>query len=207
MRAWMLEPSSASRSDRCQRLTGPAHWCRSGAALALILAATFALPMIGRADDTPEQDRVGDIELASIVLGQDGPAEVERKLGRSPCLIPSASGETVSYLYNVQSSEGRSYLRLEVNSLVDAITLSTDPPLTGVCYGPVRRNVPIRTKKGLQLGMTTDEVLRIYGKPQETFAVGALVRFRYQAMLDRPYEWDLVFRNGRLVEWSAVTTE
>lgn len=150
---------------------------------------------------------VNDREVATIVAGQDGPREVEQKLGNSPCLVPSTSGETISYLYNVQSKEGHYFLRLEVNGQVDAITVSKDPPLSGVCYSPVKWAVPVRTGKGVQLGATIDDVVKLYGKPTETFTVGPLSRYRYVSMLDRLYEWDLVFRNGRLVEWTVVTGE
>src|SRR2546426_5327553 len=54
-------------------------------------------------------------------------------------------------------------------------------PLTGVCYAPVRQTVAVRTGKGLQLGATTEEVIRLYGKPTENFSVGPIVRFRYRS--------------------------
>jgi hypothetical protein len=113
----------------------------------------------------------------------------------------------MSYLYNVQGNDGHYFLRLEVSSRVDAITFSKDPPLTGVCYAPVRLTVPLRTARGVQLGATTDEVVKLYGVPMESFSVGSMARFRYVAALDRPYEWDLVFRNGRLVEWTVAAGE
>jgi len=148
-----------------------------------------------------------DRAMASVVVGKDSPPEVHRKLGDSPCLVPSLSGETISYLYNVHSKEGHYFLRLEVNGHVDAITVSKDPPLTGVCYAPIRHAVQMRTEQGLQLGATTDEVITLYGKPAESFAVGSMSRFRYLTVLDRPYEWDLVFRDGRLIEWTVSIGE
>jgi hypothetical protein len=145
--------------------------------------------------------------VASIVVGKDRPSEVERKLGESACLVPSLSGDTVSYLYNVQGKEEHYFLRLEMNGHVDAITVSKDPPLTGVCYAPVQHAVQMRTEQGLQLGATIDDVIKLYGKPAESFAVGSMSRFRYLAVLDRPYEWDLVFRNNRLIEWTVSIEE
>ena len=146
-----------------------------------------------------------DREIATVVVGEDRAPDVERKLGDAPCLVPSERNETVSYFYNVRGADGHHYyLRLEVNGHVDAITVAKDPPLTGVCYAPVHHTVAVRTGKGVQLGATMDEVIRIYGKPIESFSVGPMVRFRYVAMLDQPYEWDLVFRNGHLVEWTVV---
>ncbi|TAJ07325.1 MAG: hypothetical protein EPO61_15320 [Nitrospirae bacterium] len=150
---------------------------------------------------------VHDLGIATVLVGHDGASDVERKLGASPCLVPSLTGDTVSYLYNAKDAKGHYFLRLEVNSRVDAITVSKDPPLAGVCYAPLAHTMSLRTEEGLELGATMEEVLRLYGKPTERFAVGAMARFRYLAMLDRPYEWDLVFRDGRLVEWTVVSED
>jgi len=152
---------------------------------------------------------VDDRELATVMVGKDTRVEVERKLG-SPCLVPSASGTTVSYLYNIKVDGiegGYGYLRLEINGQVDAITISKDPPLAGVCYAPVKKPIPLQTVSGLELGATQDSVMRLYGKPAENLSVGHMARFRYVAMLDRPYEWDVVFRDGRLVEWTVAMEE
>jgi hypothetical protein len=92
-----------------------------------------------------------------------------------------------------------------MNGHVDAITLSKDPPLAGVCYAPIRLSTPLQTGKGLHLGATLEEATRLYGKPTESFSVGPMTRYRYVAMYDRSYEWDLVFRNGLLVEWTVAT--
>lgn len=148
-----------------------------------------------------------DRGIATVLVGSDGASDVERKLGASPCLVPSLTGDTVSYLYNANDAKGHYFLRLEVNGRVDAITLSKDPPLAGVCYAPLARTMSLRTEGGLELGATMDEVVRVYGKPMERFAVGSMARFRYVAMLERTYEWDLVFRDGRLVEWTVVSED
>lgn len=150
---------------------------------------------------------VHDRGIATVLVGSDGASDVERKLGASPCLVPSLTGDTVSYLYNAKDAKGHYFLRLEVNGRVDSITVSKDPPLAGVCYAPLAHTMSLRTEGGLELGATMEEVLRVYGKPMERFAVGSMARFRYLAMLDRPYEWDLVFRDGRLVEWTVVSEE
>lgn len=148
-----------------------------------------------------------DWELATVVAGHDTAPEVERKLGLSPCLVPNSTGDTISYLYNVPGAKGPNYLRLDVNGHVDAITVSQDPPIVGVCYAPMRASLPIRTAKGIELGATIDDVIKLYGEPTARFAVGPMARFRYEAMYDRLYEWNLVFRNGRLVEWTVATEE
>ena len=152
-------------------------------------------------------DGPGDWVLATVVVGKDGAPEVERKLGLSSCLLPSSSGETLSYLYNVSGAQGPYFLRLEVNGRVDAITISKDPPIAGVCYAPTRQAVSVQTGKGLNLGATIEEVVSLYGKPTESFSVGPMTRFRYIAMYERPYEWDLVFRSGHLVEWTVATED
>lgn len=172
------------------------------AAAGVFLLSCYA-PVVAAEPGGLESDR----GIATVRVGSDAARDVERKLGPAPCLVPSISGDTVSYLYNVQNAAGHAFLRLEVNGQVDAITISKDPPLAGVCYAPVQKAVVLRTNSGLELGATMEEVIRLYGKPSERFSVGSMARFRYLAMLDRPYEWDLVFRDGRLVEWTVVTEE
>lgn len=154
-----------------------------------------------------EEGVPNDHGIATVVVGRDSALDVERKLGNSPCLVPSLSGDTMSHLYNIKGAKGHHFLRLEVNGRVDAITASIDPPLAGVCYAPLHQTISLRTEKGLELGATIDEVIRLYGRPTERFSVGPMARFRYVAMLDRPYEWDLVFRDGHLVEWTVATEE
>lgn len=148
-----------------------------------------------------------DWELATVVAGHDTAPEVEKKLGPTACLVPNSTGDTISYLYNVAGAKGPNYLRLDVNGHVGAITVSQDPPIVGVCYAPMRVSLSVKTGKGLELGATLDDVMKLYGEPTERFVVGPMARFRYVAMYDRPYEWDLVFRNGRLVEWTVATED
>ena len=71
----------------------------------------------------------------------------------------------------------------------------------------MRLSLPVRTGKGIELGATIDDVIKLYGGPTARFAVGPMARLKYEAMYDRPYEWNLVFRNGRLVEWTVATEE
>lgn len=154
-----------------------------------------------------QADGPSDWELATVVAGKDRAKDVETKLGHSPCLLPSSSGDTLSYLYNVAGKEGPLYLRLTVTNHVTLMTLSKDPPIAGVCYGPVHQAILPRTGRGLQLGATTDHVTSLYGRPAERFSVGPMTRFRYVAIAGRHCEWDLVFRNDRLVEWTVVMEE
>ncbi len=173
-----------------------------------IMLALIGLFVIGL-NTLAEAAPVGpsDWELATVVAGRDTAPEVERKLGLSSCLVPNSTGDTISYLYNVPGTKGPNYLRLDVNGRVDAITVSQDPPIVGVCYAPMRVSLPLRTAKGIELGATIEEVVKLYGEPTERFAVGPMSRYRYVAMYDRSYEWDLVFRNGRLVEWTVSTED
>lgn len=156
----------------------------------------------GARDEIPN-----DLELATIVVGRDGVPEIERKLGPSPCLVPSVSNESVSYLYHAHGVDGPSYLRVEIAGHVEAITLSKDPPLVGVCYAPLHHTVPLQTGRGVHLGSTPEEVMHIYGRPNEMFSFGLISRFRYEVMLEHPFEWDLVFRDGHLVEWTVATED
>jgi hypothetical protein len=173
--------------------------------LALVALIVFGVKeFAGAASTTPGPN---DLALATVVAGQDTGPEVERKLGRTACLIPNSTGDTVSYLYNAVGQNGRSYLRLDVNGHVDAMTVSQDPPIVGVCYARIRASLPIKTGKGIELGAAIEDVIKLYGKPTARFSVGPMARLRYEAMYDRPYEWDLVFRNGRLVEWTVATEE
>ncbi len=148
-----------------------------------------------------------DWELATVVAGKDTARDVERKLGRTVCLMPNATGDTISYLYNIHGQQGPYYLQLEINGHVNAITLSQDPPIGGMCYAPVRTALPAKTGKGVELGASLADIVELYGEPTERFSVGPLARYRYVYMYDRSFEWDLVFRNGSLVEWTIVTEE
>lgn len=141
-----------------------------------------------------------------LVVGQDTLADMERKLGPA-CVVPSVTSPVSSYLYRITHRGKASFLRLEVGEHLDAITLAHDPPLTGVCYAPMRQQGVVMTKKGIQLGMSKEQIRARYGRPSEEFTVGPLTRLRYAAYLDRPYEWSLVFRNDRLVEWSVSSEE
>lgn len=174
----------------------------------LALVALIVLGVRGVAGAaTPAVAGPNDWELASVVAGKDTALEVERKLGQTACLMPNATGDTVSYLYNVAAPKGAYYLRLDVNGHVDAMTVSQDPPIVGVCYAPMRTSSPIRTGKGIELGATMEDVIKLYGEPTARFTVGPMARLRYETMYHRPFEWDLVFRNGRLVEWTVATEE
>jgi hypothetical protein len=90
---------------------------------------------------------------------------------------------------------------------IEALTLSNNPPLADRCYTPVLHPVSLRTGKGLQLNATVEDVIRLYGQPSMILQEGPLKRFRYEAVLDRPYEWDLLFRNDRLIEWTVAVSE
>lgn len=173
--------------------------------LMLALTGIFVFGFIVLANAAPVGPN--DWELATVVAGHDTAREVERKLGLSPCLVPNSTGDTISYLYNVPGGKGPTYLRLDVNSHVDAITVSQDPPIVGVCYAPMRVSLPVRTAKGIELGATIDQVIKLYGEPTARFTVGPMARLRYEVMYHRPYEWNLVFRNGRLVEWTVATED
>lgn len=105
-------------------------------------------------------------------------------------------------------SAGGTYLRFDINSAgVESMTASQEPTVTDVCYAPLSQVIPIRTGKGIELGDSMERVSRVYGEPNQKFQVGSLVKFRYEGELDHSYEWDLIFRNGGLVEWSAYARD
>lgn len=166
-----------------------------GGLLGGALGCTMALPV------GPDDVRVGP-----LTVGQDTLADVQKWLGRLPCHVRSRSGETVSYLYDFEGPKGRYYVRLELaGQQVEAITLSIDPPLSGVCYAPEPVDRPPLTGRGLELGASLQQVLDRYGEPAEQYRVGRFMRLRYRAVLDSAYEWDLLFKDDRLTEWTVVT--
>ncbi len=172
-----------------------------------VLAAVAFLLIVTPARAEPPPEGPSDWELATVLVGKDHAREVETKLGHAPCLLPSSSGDTLSYLYNITGKEGALYLRFVITDRVTSMTLSKDPPIAGVCYGPAEKAIPPRTGKGVELGATMDDVTRLYGRPTESFSVGPLTRYRYVTVAGLHCEWDLVFRNKRLAEWTVALEE
>jgi hypothetical protein len=84
-----------------------------------------------------------------------------------------------------------------------------DTIIAGVCSAPLARSLNIGTGKGVHLGDSMEKVLHLYGTPTEQFRVGSMVRLRYYSERERGryYEWSLVFRKDRLVEWAAYSYE
>ena len=149
----------------------------------------------------------GDPELVTITLTRDREPDIVRKLGSHPCVVPAPNRPLESLFY--KSADG-AHLRFDVGSDgLESMTMSADPIVSGVCYAPVGRSLKIETGKGVRLGDPLDNILGLYGQPTEQFAVGTLVRCKWDTAneLDRYYEWDLVFREGRLVEWSALSRD
>jgi hypothetical protein len=160
-------------------------------------------PVTGWAENQIVQYGFGDSELATIVLPGDKVPDVVRKLASEPCEVSASKPETVSMFY--QSADG-TYLRFEVNSNgIESMMMSMDPIITGVCSAPVARSLDIGTGKGVHLGDSMEKVLHLYGAATQQFSIGPLVRLRYYSQRERGryYEWSLVFRKDRLVEWAA----
>jgi hypothetical protein len=99
------------------------------------------------------------------------------------------------------------YLRFDINSAGIESMTSREPTVTDVCYAPLSQAIPIRTGKGIELGDSMERVSRVYGEPNQKFQVGSLVKFRYEGEMDHSYKWDLIFRNGGVVEWSAYARD
>lgn len=189
---------------------------RRSLALAVMLGLVFSLgllPILGWAES---DIGLTEAELATVVLLQDHRG-IQAKLGGTPCAaaIPHNS-ETASYFY--RTPEG-SYLRFVVNrkpsdvdyQLVESMTMSLDPIPAGVCdrslNGTLNGHSPnIGTAKGVRLGDSIQTVTRLYGEPKEKSPdnTGALrLRYDWDHQVDHYYEWNLVFRDGRLVQWTA----
>jgi hypothetical protein len=156
-------------------------------------------------------DGLADREVASVKVGTDGILQVREKLGDGQCRSVSDHGDSTSYFYHALDGEaGRQYLEVDVGDQgdrIDAITVSKHPPVTGVCYAPVHAAARINTGKGIHLGATEGEIIGLYGNPVQQFRLGSLARFRFERKLERSYEWDLIFRDGRLVEWHVHRSE
>lgn len=188
-------------------LSGRMMWKNVTLALPLIIMMLSLRPLPGWAESHIEQYRFGDTQLATVVLAKDRDGEIQRKLGSQPCVVPASNRTTMSHFY--RSGEGI-YLRFDLNGDgVESMTMSLDPIVSGVCYAPLGRSIQVITGKGLHLGDAVEKVTQLYGEPTQMFKVGSLVRFRYDSdgELDRYYEWDLVFRDGRLVEWTAYSRD
>jgi hypothetical protein len=163
------------------------------------------LPVTAQAQPRIEDYRFGDTQLATVNLVEDGAQDVEHKLRSMPCVVPASDRELISHFFR---TAGGAYLRFDINSTgIESMTASQEPTAMDVCYAPLNQTIPIRTGKGIQLGDSMERVSRVYGEPVQTFQVGSLVKFRYESELDRSYEWDLIFRNGGLVEWTAYARD
>ena len=192
------------RPAPCSRSLLPIQCRRSRVAC---LATLLLFPVNGWTESQIERYPFGDNKLATIVMPDDQVSDVVRKLASEPCEVPASNPQTVSMFY--RSAEG-TYLRFEVNSNgIESMVMSVDPIIPGVCSAPVARSLNIGTGKGVHLGDSMERVLRLYGEATQQFAVGSLVRFRYYSgrEQDRYYEWSLVFRKDRLVEWAAYSHE
>ena len=171
------------------------------------LATLLLFPVTGWAENQIVRYPFGDNELATIVMPDDKVSDIVRKLASKPCEVPASNPETVSMFY--RSADG-TYLRFEVNSNgIESMVMSVDPIMAGMCSASLARSLDIGTGKGVHLGDSMEKVLRLYGEATQQFAVGSLVRLRYYSgrEQDRYYEWSLVFRKDRLVEWAAYSYE
>ena len=152
---------------------------------------------------------------SAIVLGRDTGADVIRKLG-TPCIVQSPEKKSAFYLYRRDGG----YLTLGVNEspsdvqyqLVESIAMTVDPVVDAICYTRIGQATlgtlgDMGAEKGARLGDSIDEVLRLYGPPAEQVTTsGSELRLRYDTgyEADRYYEWQLAFRDGRLVEWTSA---
>jgi hypothetical protein len=98
--------------------------------------------------------------------------------------------------------------------LVESMTMSAEPSVSVTCYTPSQASQAsvnsglseIRTGRGVRLGNSIDQIMNLYGEPNEKQVVNTHeVRLRYDLgyETERYYQWTLTFRDGRLVEWTA----
>lgn len=182
--------------------------------ITVFVLAYFLLLTGAQAESQIEGNDFADKELATVILARDEGGDIQRKLG-TPCVVPATDRQTVSYMYRTDNDN---YLRFVVNvtrsdlsyQLVESMTMSVEPIVQAPCYNSSRGSANgqlanIHTGKGIKLGESIEEILRFYGEPNEKHVNGSQVRLRYDAGfdMDRYYEWTLIFRDGRLVEWTA----
>lgn len=160
-------------------------------------------------------DPFADDELAAVLLVQDKGRDVERKLG-APCVLQASNRETSTLVY--RAADG-TFLRFVVNvspsdvnyQLIESMTMSVQPTIPMTCYTASHASVNgklsrVHTARGIQLGSLLDQILELYGEPNETQIVNPQeVRLQYNLgyETDRYYQWTLTFRDGRLVDWTA----
>jgi hypothetical protein len=188
-----------------------------GGAAALLAGAMLASNGWASSKETSELiEHTGDTELATVALIKDGEGDILAKLGANHCTVPGSSQGTLAYLY--RTADGR-YLRFMVNKApsdvdygrIEAMTMSVNPVVSGACYQPVSgslngHSVNVGTRFGVHLGDSIEKVKAVYGNPAETRADGSrtlTARYQWDREIDHYYDWHLVFRDGRLVEWTA----
>lgn len=153
---------------------------------------------------TDRREGLKDLGLADIRVGRDDVRELERKLGPSICRVQFPPDPLVIHLYEIQTDATSTYLQFKVNRYVERIQWSKDRSFIEACYTPLRRAESLRTEQGVKLGMALRELAGLYGAPTTKIEEGPLIRFRYE---DPRYEWDLLFRDGQLMEWSIARNE
>gem|GEM_PF-6526240 len=145
-----------------------------------------------------------DKEMAGVVLGKDKKADLDAKFGGESCIIPSLKGKTLSHFYITKGGE---FLRFDImGNVVVSMTISMDPIVSGICYAPIGKAVPLSTKLGIQLGDPMDKIINVYGKSMTKIVSGDIVRLKYRTGgTNRVHiENNLVFRNKKLVLWSSA---
>lgn len=188
---------------------------------AITLVMTFLVsvfPTATWAESKIMSDPFADSELAAVLLVKDRARDVEGKLG-TPCEVRASNRETTTLVY--RTADG-ALLRFVVNvspsdvnyQLVESMTMSAEPSVPATCYTAGQasqtslnsRVSKIHTGKGVQLRNSIEEIINLYGEPNERQIVNSQeVRLQYDLgyETDRYYQWTLTFRDGRLVEWTA----
>lgn len=171
-----------------------------------LAVAFLSLPLYtsrAYADVPPQRSPESDRTLAGVSLHHDGVLDVTTKLGRRACAVPVLNDDWTSHYY--LTADG-AFLRFDVSGHgVEAMTMSSEPLASGICYAPVREDLTVQTGLGLRLGDPISKIMTLYGEPDTQHQQGAATHFKYflRDHNDRQYEWHLVFRKGHLVSWMA----
>lgn len=180
-------------------LRTPTAW-----ALTAVLVVSLASFLDRAYADVPAQRFAsGDNTLAGVSLRHDGELDVTTKLGNRACAIPGLNAKGMSHYY--LGADG-TFLRFDVGGRgVEAMTMSSVPLASGICYAPVREGLMLQTGRGLRLGDSIAKITALYGQPHKRQQRGAATHFHYffREQQDGQYEWHLVFRDGHLVKWMA----
>jgi hypothetical protein len=180
-----------------------------------LLAMVVTLPTTGWAQPSLAAGEIDDVQLASIVVVNHPAQAVKKILGEPTCQVTAPDQATTTYIYARPQGE---FLQVVVNKisyhvdfqLVQSLRMISLPSGHTPCpslLSPVRvsPSQAFTTGNGIRLGDSIAQVTQVYGEPVLKQIEGDLVHLQYawDQKIDHYYEWNLVFQNGRLMEWTV----